>query len=92
MEKVNNKNLIFFNIVKSFIERNLKKRNEIQDNFTKRNKNSEQRHEKNIIEVTKENKKLEQETKEKEFQKYVTYYFLKKDQKQSLSKKKKRTK
>ena len=43
----------------------------------------------NIIEVNKENMRLEEETKEKEFQKYVTYYFLKKGQKQSLSKKKK---
>ena len=32
---------------------------------------------------------MEQDSKEKEFQKYVTYYFLKKGQKQSLSKKKK---
>ena len=48
------------------------------------------RHEKNIIEVTKENEKLEQETKEKEFQKYyVTYYFLKKNQRQALNSKKK---
>jgi hypothetical protein len=47
------------------------------------------RHEKNIIEVNKENDKLEEETREKEFQKYVTYYFLKKGQKQELSKKKK---
>ena len=47
------------------------------------------RHEKNIIEVNKENDKLEEEAREKEFQKYVTYYFLKKSQKQSLTKKKK---
>ena len=47
------------------------------------------RHEKNIIEVNKENDKLEEETRKKEFQKYVTYYFLKKGQKQELSKKKK---
>ena len=47
------------------------------------------RHEKKIIEVNKENDKLEEETREKEFQKYVTYYFLKKSQKQSLNKKKK---
>ena len=47
------------------------------------------RHEKNIIEVNKENEKLEEETKEKEFQKYITYYFLKKSQKQKLNKMKK---
>ena len=82
-------NISIIIIVKSFIDRNEKKRNEIQDNFSRRNKNSEKRHEKNIIEVTKENEKLEQETKEKEFQKYVAFYFLKKGQKQSLSKKKK---
>ena len=81
--------MIFFNIVKSFIERNQKKKNEIQENFSKRNKNSEMRHDKNVIEVNKENEKLESETREKEFQKYVTYYFLKKSQHQSLTKKKK---
>ena len=81
--------MIFFNIVKSFIERNLKKKNEIHENFSKRNKNSEMRHDKNVIEVNKENEKLESETREKEFQKYVTYYFLKKSQHQSLTKKKK---
>ena len=47
------------------------------------------RHDKNVIEVNKENEKLESETREKEFQKYVTYYFLKKSQHQSLTKKKK---
>ena len=47
------------------------------------------RHEKNIIEVNKENDKLEEETREKEFQKYITYYFLKKSQKQKLNKMKK---
>ena len=47
------------------------------------------RHEKNIIEVNKENDKLEEETREKEFQKYVTYYFLKKGQKHELNQKKK---
>jgi hypothetical protein len=81
--------MIFFNIVKSFIERNQKKKNEIHENFSKRNKNSEMRHDKNVIEVNKENEKLESETREKEFQKYVTYYFLKKSQHQSLTKKKK---
>jgi hypothetical protein len=64
-------------------------RNEIQENFAKKNKDSELRHKKNVIEVKKENKKLEQETENREFQKYITYYFLKKGQNQSLSKKKK---
>ena len=47
------------------------------------------RHEKNVIEVNKENEKLAQETEEKEFKKYITYYFLKKGQNQKLSKQKK---
>jgi hypothetical protein len=64
-------------------------KNEIQENFSKKNKNSEIRHEKNVIEVNKENQRLAQETEEKEFKKYITYYFLKKGQAQSLSKKKK---
>ena len=57
-----------------------------------KNKDSEKRHEKNVIEVKKENKKLAKETEEKEFQKYIRYYFLKKGQSQDLSKKKKRKK
>ena len=64
-------------------------KSEIQENFSKKNKDSEIRHEKNVIEVNKENRKLAKETEEKEFKKYITYYFLKKGQRQSLSKKKK---
>ena len=64
-------------------------KNEIQEAFSKKNKDSEKRHEKNVIEVKKENQKLAKETEEKEFQKYITYYFLKKGQSQSLSKQKK---
>ena len=62
---------------------------EIQENFSKKNKDSEIRHEKNVIEVKKENEKLAKETEDKEFQKYITYYFLKKGQYQKLTKKKK---
>jgi hypothetical protein len=62
---------------------------EIQENFSKKNKDSEIRHEKNVIEVKKENEKLAKETEDKEFQKYITYYFLKKGQHQKLTKKKK---
>ena len=64
-------------------------KNEIQENFSKKNKNSEIRHEKNVIEVNKENQRLAQETEEKEFKKYITYYFLKKEQAKNLSMKKK---
>lgn len=42
-----------------------------------------------MLEVKKMNEQLEKETEEREFQKYITYYFLKKGQSQSLSKKKK---
>ena len=64
-------------------------KNGIQESFSKKNQNSEIRHEKNVIEVNKENQRLAQETEEKEFKKYITYYFLKKGQAQTLSKKKK---
>ena len=80
---------IIFNKVKSFIERNQQKRFEIQDNFAKKNKDSELRHDQNVIEVTKENEKLAKESEEKEFQKYIAFYFLKKGQRISLSRKKK---
>ena len=64
-------------------------KNEIQENFAKKNKDSEKRHEKNVINVRRENKKLAKATEEREFQKYITYFFLKKEQNKSLSKKKK---
>ena len=71
MVKVNKKynyiNIYFLIIVHSFIERNQKMKNEIQEAFSKKNKDSEKRHEKNVIEVKKENKKLAKETEEKEF-------------------------
>ena len=92
MGKVNKKYLLYyniFNIVKAFIERNQKKRNELQYTFVKKNKESEMRHEKNIIKVKKENEQLEKETEEKGFQKYVTYYFTMKNKNESLSRKKK---
>jgi hypothetical protein len=50
---------------------------------------AEKRHDLNLKELIIENEKLEKETREKEFQKYITYYFLKKQQSLSLSKKKK---
>ena len=44
---------------------------------------------KNVKQVKKINKRLEKETEQREFQKYITYYFLKKGQSKSLSNKKK---
>jgi hypothetical protein len=44
---------------------------------------------KNVKEVKKLNKILEKETEQREFQKYITYYFLKKGQSKCLSTKKK---
>lgn len=61
--------MIFFNIVKSFIERNQKKKNEIHENFSKRNKNSEMRHDKNVIEVNKESEKEKNEIREEKIKK-----------------------
>ena len=46
---------------------------------------------KNVKQVKKINKRLEKETEQREFQKYITYYFLKKGQSKSLSNNKKRT-
>ena len=71
MKKVNNKYInIIIIIVKSFIERNKRKRNEIQDCFIKKNKISKKRHERNVIKVKNDNEKLEKETQEREIKKY----------------------
>ena len=77
------------NLVKSIVKRNKRIKKKVQDAFTEKNKQSEKRHEDNVLEVKKMNEQLEKETEEREFQKYITYYFLKKGQSQSLSKKKK---
>jgi hypothetical protein len=76
-------------IVKSIERRNKRIKKQVQNSFTEKNKQSEKRHEDNVIEVKKKNERLEKQTEEREFQKYITYYFLKKGQSQSLSKKKK---
>ena len=69
------------NIVKSIVKRNNRIKKRVQDAFTEKNKQSEKRHEDNVLEVKKMNEQLEKETEEREFQKYITYYFLKKGQK-----------
>jgi hypothetical protein len=63
---------------------------EDQEIFNMKNKASEKRHEDNLIEVQKKKEELEKETEEREFNKYITYYFLKKGQSQALSKLKKK--
>ena len=63
---------------------------EDQEIFNLRNKASEKRHEDNLVEVQKKKEELEKETEEREFNKYITYYFLKKGQSQALSKLKKK--
>jgi hypothetical protein len=61
----------------------------MQYNFIKKNKESEKRHEKNAIRVKKESLQLEKETEEREFKKYITYYFSRKSQSQSFLHRKK---
>ena len=63
---------------------------EDQEIFNMKNKASEKRHEDNLTEVKKKLEELEKETEEREFNKYITYYFLKKGQSQALSKLKKK--
>jgi len=63
---------------------------EDQEIFNMKNKKAEKRHEDNLVEVQKKKEELEKETEEREFNKYITYYFLKKGQSQSLSKLKKK--
>ena len=63
---------------------------EEQEVFNMKNKASEKRHEYNLVEVKKKMEELEKKTEEREFNKYITYYFLKKGQNQALSKLKKK--
>ena len=50
---------------------------------------TEKRHENNVIKLNIEREKLAKETEEKEFKKYISFYFLRRAQENALKQKKK---
>ena len=84
MKNVSKKIFLFF-IVSSFIDRNQRMKTEIQEKYAKQNLDKEKRHDDNAKKLIEENQQLAKAAEEKEFQKYITYYFMKKNQRMHLS-------
>ena len=62
---------------------------ETKKKYAKKNAETEKRHETNIVKLNIEREKLAKETEEKEFKKYISFYFLRKAQENALRQKKK---
>ena len=60
--------------------------------YAKKNLDAEKRHENNIKKVNEENEKLAKETEQKEFKKYISFYWLRKAQEKALNLKNKEKK
>ena len=65
-------------------------RTEIQEKFAKKNIDKEKRHDDNEKKLIEENEQLAKETEEKQFQKYINLYFMKKSQKINMNNQKKK--
>ena len=73
------------NLVKSSCEATLK-----YEKFAKKNIDKEKRHDDNEKKLIEENEQLAKETEEKQFQKYINLYFMKKSQKINMNNQKKK--
>ena len=98
MIKVRNRNIkyifiyiifiyIFFIIVENFKNKNQKFKEDTKKKYAKKNLETIKRHENNVIKLNIENEKLAKETEEKEFKKYIAFYWLRKAQEKALRKK-----
>jgi hypothetical protein len=90
MIKVRIKNIIsklFFIIVENFKNLNQKFKEETKKKYAKKNLETVKRHENNVIQLNIENEKLAKETEEKEFKKYIAFYWLRKAQEKALRQK-----
>ena len=79
-------------IVENFKNENEKKKEETKKKYAKKNLETEKRHENNVIKLNIEREKLAKETEEKEFKKYISFYFLRKAQENALKQKRKEKK
>ena len=78
---------IFFIIVENFKNKNQKFKEDTKKKYAKKNLETIKRHENNVIKLNIENEKLAKETEEKEFKKYIAFYWLRKAQEKALRKK-----
>ena len=74
-------------IVENFINKNQKFKEDTKKKYTKKNIETAKRHENNVIKLNIENEKLAKETEEKEFKKYISFYWLRKAQEKALRQK-----
>ena len=79
--------IIFFIIVENFINKNQKFKEDTKKKYAKKNLETVKRHENNVIKLNIENEKLAKETEEKEFKKYIAFYWLRKAQEKALKQK-----
>ena len=84
--------IILFIIVENFKNVNEKKKEETKKKYAKKNLETEKRHENNVIKLNIEREKLAKETEQKEFKKYISFYFLRKAQETALKQKRKEKK
>ena len=87
--------LFFINII--YLVQNFKNKNEefkekTKKTYAKKNLETEIRHENNMKNLNILREKLSKETEEKEFKKYISFYFLRRAQENELKQKKKRKK
>ena len=66
---------------------NQKYKEDTKKKYAKKNLETEKRHENNVIKLNIENEKLAKETEEKEFKKYIAFYWLRKAQEKALRQK-----
>ena len=66
---------------------NQKFKEETKKKYAKKNLETVKRHENNVIKLNIENEKLAKETEEKEFKKYIAFYWLRKAQEKALRQK-----
>jgi hypothetical protein len=77
-------NIINIYIVENFKYHNQKLKEEIKKKYAKKNLEAEKRHEINLVKLNIENERLAKETEEKEFKKYIAFYWLRKAQEKAL--------
>ena len=74
-------------IVENFKNHNEKLKEETRKKYAKKNIEAEKRHENNLKKLNIENERLAKETEEKEFKKYIGFYWLRKAQERALRQK-----
>jgi hypothetical protein len=74
-------------IVENFKNLNQKFKEETKRKYAKKNLETEKRHINNVQKLNIENEKLAKETEEKEFKKYISFYWLRKAQEKALKQK-----